>query len=221
VDCIDTPLISGLMPPAPPGGAPAVPDTLYGSGPRIVLLGSSSTLYCSRLLTWQERLRTLADIGKWKLGLRFALDFYKLHLSRNATTTTTTAASSPAAASAAANPTTAGGGGGGGRTAAPPDSSPYGEALRGWLAFLAVGLVKSVLGGALRTAAGLGMSHLELDRLPGDTVRQLREAAAAAVLACLAAGRERLLSDSVFPLCREAGAAGPLVEAMEVAVLSG
>jgi hypothetical protein len=65
------------MPPAPRHGAAAVPDTLCGSGARMVLLGSSSTLYCSRLLTWQERLRTLADIGKWKLGLRFALDFYK------------------------------------------------------------------------------------------------------------------------------------------------
>lgn len=77
VDCIDTPYVSGLFPPAPPGGAPAVPDTLSGSGARVVLLGGSSTLYGSRLLTWQERLRTLADIGKWKLGMRFALDFYK------------------------------------------------------------------------------------------------------------------------------------------------
>jgi hypothetical protein len=25
----------------------------------------------------QERLRTLSDIGKWKMGMRFALDFYK------------------------------------------------------------------------------------------------------------------------------------------------
>ncbi len=79
MDCVDTPAVSGLLPspPASSGGAPVVPDTLVGAGPRVVLLGCSSTLYCSRLLSWQERLATLADIGKWRLGLRFALEFYK------------------------------------------------------------------------------------------------------------------------------------------------
>lgn len=47
-------------------------------------------------------------------------------------------------------------------------------------------------------------------------VAQLRQSAAAAVLGCLAAGRPALLADGVFPLCREAGAVGPLVEAVEV-----
>ncbi|GIM15059.1 hypothetical protein Vretimale_17920 [Volvox reticuliferus] len=201
IDCIDTPYISGLMPPAPRGGAPTAPDTLAGSGARVVLLGSSSTLYCSRLLTWQERLQTLAAIGKWKLGLRFALDFYKLYLARVA------AATAPAASPSA-------------RAGAAVDST-YHTALRGWMASLAVGFVKSALGTALRVATAQGLTQMQLDQLPVEVVRQLREATAASVLACLAAGREQLLFDTVFPLCRDAGAAGPLVEAVEVAVLAG
>ncbi|GLI64518.1 hypothetical protein VaNZ11_007787 [Volvox africanus] len=211
IDCIDTPYISGLMPPAPRGSAPTAPDTLAGSGARVVLLGSSSTVYCSRLLTWQERLQTLADIGKWKLGLRFALDFYKLYLARVAAAAATSAATGGPLRSLSV---------GVGVGGAAVDST-YPTALRGWMGSLAVGFVKSALGTALRVATAQGLTQLQLDRLPAAAVRQLREATAAAVLACLVAGHEQLLFDTVFPLCRDAGAAGPLVEAVEVAVLAG
>lgn len=59
----------------------------------------------------------------------------------------------------------------------------------------------------------------QLDRLPSEIGSQLRAAASTAVLACLVAGApggEAALRDVVFPLCRDAGAQGPLVEELEV-----
>ncbi len=63
------------------------------------------------------------------------------------------------------------------------------------------------------------LSCPQLDRLPAEVTSQLRAAASTAVLACLVAGApggEAALRDVVFPLCRDAGAQGPLVEELEV-----
>ena len=46
--------------------------------------GESGCLYCSRLMSWPERLRTLADIGKWRLGLWHGLEFLKVQRARKA-----------------------------------------------------------------------------------------------------------------------------------------
>lgn len=58
------------------------PESVIGSGSRITLLGCGGTLYCSRLMSWQERLSTLQQLGKWGLGLWLGLEFYGAQLRR-------------------------------------------------------------------------------------------------------------------------------------------
>ena len=58
------------------------PESVVGSGSRITLLGCGGTLYCSRLMSWQERLGTLQQLGKWGLGLWLGLELYKAQLRR-------------------------------------------------------------------------------------------------------------------------------------------
>ena len=52
-------------------------NSIVGLGPRLYLLGGLG-LMCGRLLPWSERLKTLQDIQKFKLGLFLALEFYKV-----------------------------------------------------------------------------------------------------------------------------------------------
>ncbi|KIZ03017.1 hypothetical protein MNEG_4945 [Monoraphidium neglectum] len=50
--------------------------SVVGLGPRVYLL-TSGGLSWGRLMQWSERLKTLQDIQKFKLGLYYALSFYK------------------------------------------------------------------------------------------------------------------------------------------------
>eukprot|EP00955_Chlamydomonas_euryale_P015390 164869-Chlamydomonas_euryale.AAC.2 len=67
---------------AMPSPLAACPEAVAGHGSRVVLLGESGTLYCSRLMSWQERLRTLQELGKWPLALALGLRFYKVRMER-------------------------------------------------------------------------------------------------------------------------------------------
>ncbi len=58
VDCFDTPLASSSLTTSS-SAAPCCPESICGQGSRVLLLGASGALYCSRLMGWQERLRTL------------------------------------------------------------------------------------------------------------------------------------------------------------------
>eukprot|EP00775_Hariotina_reticulata_P011041 gene11041-11196_t len=49
--------------------------SVVGVGPRVYLLGQQGGVFCGRLMPWSERLKTLQDVGKFKLGLYYALRF--------------------------------------------------------------------------------------------------------------------------------------------------
>ncbi|WIA29507.1 hypothetical protein OEZ86_012008 [Tetradesmus obliquus] len=50
--------------------------SVVGGGPRLYLLGQAGGVFCARLMPWSERLKTLQDVRKFKLGLYYALRFH-------------------------------------------------------------------------------------------------------------------------------------------------
>ncbi len=61
VECFDTPQPSLAI--STPQGSPCCVESIHGQGSRMLLLAASTQLYCSRLMGWQERLRTLQVSG--------------------------------------------------------------------------------------------------------------------------------------------------------------
>ena len=154
LECFDLPTPSqNIIPPRPmasPGTGrghtqvfPACPESIVGHGTRITLLGSGGTLYCSRLMAWHERLRTLQQLGKFGLGLWLGLEFFRAHLERRGAAAVGQVIPPLGSGSGSTAP------GRGGRVE--PSTSSAAEqqqlqVLERWLLSLLIGYVRSVLG---------------------------------------------------------------------------
>jgi hypothetical protein len=202
---------------------PICPESVVGNGSRVLLLGSGGTLYCSRLMSWQERLRTLQQLGKWGLGLWLGLEFYRAQLKG--------ANSQPSSASS--NKTTSAGGKG--RSQAQPQtggkqtansgrsSSALAQQLNQWLLSLMLGYISTVLSGLQQGPQGRQV--VELCATAADMTMAAGPASCVARVAvdlCLLipGSVESTLFTRVYPQFHAAGCAGPLLEAIERRIMS-
>jgi hypothetical protein len=197
------------MPLGPPVTLPAVSlgytSSVVGLGARLYLLGSSGAV-CGRLLSWSERLKTLQDVSKWRLGLAVALRFYK----------TLTSSSRPGSKQPA-NGDTAAAKRPGGVAKGPPTGLARCEGSSAELPQVEQWMLSLLLGYVQTTAGSPSNGSQEQQQ------QELRQVAAVSVSCCLLLQRPQVLFDRVFALFSRSvhqGAVGCFVAALEPAVLA-
>ncbi|GAX83579.1 hypothetical protein CEUSTIGMA_g11004.t1 [Chlamydomonas eustigma] len=196
-----------LLPPLP-----ICPESVVGNGSRVFLLGSGGTLYCSRLMTWQERLRTLQQLGKWGLGLWLGLEFYRAHHRRSSSPETS---SSPSSSSSSVQLP-----GRGKQQQGHPQGKASGASsalvlLQQWLLNLLMGYISSLL-------HDFSQQQQQQQQQDAATSPNTSTLAKVAVDLCLLipGSLESTLFTHVYPQFRDAVCAGPLLEAIEGRILS-